>query len=40
MAALYAVMVVPGRLLAVRQGAKTGRRDAGPAAEDRTTGPE
>ena len=31
MAALYAVMVVPGRVLAVRRDAQAGRRDAGPA---------
>ncbi len=36
MAALYAVMVVPSRLLAVRQGAEAGRRDAKPAAGDGT----
>ena len=35
MAALYAVMVVPGRLLAVRRGAEAGRRDARPGPSRR-----
>ncbi len=39
MAALYAVAVVPSRLLAVRQGAQAGRRDAGSAAGEGTTLP-
>ncbi len=34
MAALYAVVVVPSRLLAVRSGAQAGRRDAESAAGD------
>ena len=36
MAGLYAVMVVPSRLLAVRQSVQAGRRDAEPAAGDAT----
>lgn len=39
MAVLYAVMVVPGRLLAVRQGAEDGRRNAWPAAGDGLNNP-
>ncbi len=35
-AALYAVMVVPGRLLAVRQGAPASRRNARPDGEGTT----
>ena len=40
MAALYAVMVVPGRVLAVRRDAEAGRRDAGPAVGNEDIVPE
>ena len=40
MAAGYAVVVVvPSRLLAVRQGMQAGRRNPGPAARDGATAP-